>query len=269
MHGCHGPGKRRASRAKASACPPSAGRRAPPRAARSLEASRKRPTTAPKSRWRSVSGSVSRGDGDIGEAFPKRRYESSQLAAVLLDVGPKQLLRSVLDVVGERLDPGSVGQGRFLVRAPIEHDRSLGARLERSVDGKARLADPRLAGDQRQAALGLGRLFEQLPQAHALGGAPHEPARRHLLKAERQRQRWPFLAEWLPGDLDRVDRLGKPFQRERADRLEGVSVPSAREMSRPTPWPGSVRLGRGRTDVPPRLPTCRSSRRRSRSRRRR
>ena len=148
---------------------------------------------------------------------------------MVLDVDPKQLLRSVLDVVGECLDPGSVGQGRFLVRAPIEHDRLLGARLEGSLDGKARFADSRLAGDQRQAALGVARLFEQLPQAHALGSASDEPARRHLLKAGRQGHR--FLCEWFPGDLDRVDRLGKPFQPERADHLEGVSAPSAREMA--------------------------------------
>jgi hypothetical protein len=196
--------------------------------------------------------------GDIGEPLPKRRYEPSQLAAMVLDMGPKQPLGSPLDVVGECLDPRSVGQGQFLIRAPIEHDRPLGARLERGLDGEARLADPRLAGDQRQAALGFDRLFEQVPQARALGGAPHEPAWRHLLKAGRQREQWPFLGEWLPGDLDHIERLGKSLQRERTDCLEGVSVPSARQwgdqvLGQDLPALGTVaqtcRLGYGHAEV--------------------
>ena len=147
-----------------------------------------------------------------------------------LDVGAEERLRSVLDVVGERLDPGLVGQRELLVAAAVEHGRpwtraSSAAWMERRdlpIPGS-----PEMSARRHSASTASSNSSARPP---ALGGAPHEAARRHLLQAGRQRQRRPFLAERLPGDLDGVDRLGESFQRELADRLECLAVSSAREM---------------------------------------
>ena len=86
---------------------------------------------------------------------------------------------------------------------------------------------PEMSASRHSASIGL---FEQLRQPRALRGPSHEAARRHLLQAGRQRQRWPFFAEWFPADVDGIERLGKPFQVEPTDRREGAIVSSGREM---------------------------------------
>ena len=115
----------------------------------------------------------------------KRRHEACQLAAVALDVGTKHLLGSVLDVVGERLDPGAVGH----VPAPRPSARRARPRLGSAPRGRcgskgascrsparpeisARRRSPRSPREQLRQALALGwRARRTRPAASPEGGA--------------------------------------------------------------------------------------------------
>jgi hypothetical protein len=71
--------------------------------------------------------------------------EPRQLAAVPRHVGAQHILRRVLDVVAERLDPRPVRDAEVFLAASVQHRGAAGVDLERRVRGEPRLADPGLA----------------------------------------------------------------------------------------------------------------------------
>jgi hypothetical protein len=107
----------------------------------------------------------------------------------------------------------------------VKDARPFGVKLERGVGGKPSLADPRLAGDQDRLAKPTARRLPQGRKALALGCAPDVAPGGNAAKPGRQRQAPDRVGEWLPVDLEGLDRLGKPLQLERADGIERVLAP--------------------------------------------
>ena len=77
------------------------------------------------------------------------------------------------DVRAQRLDDRLVRHDRFFVTTPVEHDGTVRVRATRELAHEARLADARLAGDQRYLPRTVGRLrprpFERAELSLAAG----------------------------------------------------------------------------------------------------
>jgi hypothetical protein len=84
----------------------------------------------------------------------------------------------VLDEVRQRLDEGLVGRGQVRVAGAVEHRRLALAGAARQLPGQARLAAPRLAADERNAAAVGAGVAPQLAQRRQLDAAPHKWQRR-------------------------------------------------------------------------------------------
>ncbi len=88
---------------------------------------------------------------------PQRGDEAPELTDVLGELGREVQPLAVRDAVLDGGDERLVGDERLGVRAPEEHDGALAVRLPGQLAGQARLADPRLAGDDDALARALGR----------------------------------------------------------------------------------------------------------------
>ena len=184
---------------------------------------------------------------NVGEALPERRHEAGELAAVALDVGAKDPLGGVLDVVGERLDPGPVGDAKLLLRASVEHDRATGARLEGGVGGEAGLSYPGLAREEREAPLSLACLREERSKALALGRAPDEADRREAPGGEAEAAARAPLPSGSQATSTAASGSGRPFSSRAPTGLKASPArPPARwaTISLARIWPPEARSQR-------------------------
>src|SRR2546430_16058329 len=86
---------------------------------------------------------------------------------------------------------------------------------QRSVGGKARLADPRLTRDHHHLTATRSRRLPPLRQALTLDLPADEAHLRHTRQAHRQSN----LGERLPPDLERLDQLRDALQLAHSYRL--------------------------------------------------
>ena len=112
-------------------------------------------------------------DAEIGRARAEpRRQRLQRLPA-----------RPAAQHLGQRL----IRRERLLVEAPVEHDRALLVRAIAQLGGEARLADPRVAGQQHDAPRAAARLLEQAVELADLRPAPDE----RLALGQRAKRRRP------------------------------------------------------------------------------
>ena len=104
----------------------------------------------------------------------------------------------------ESLDEGLIGHAQLLVAAPGQHDRAGGVDGSRQLRRQARLAHPRLAGDEGHPPLAGHRLLPERFQAGDFDLPPdeHPPGSGH---DGRQRQGG---GRRLPGHLAGRHRVG-------------------------------------------------------------
>ena len=139
---------------------------------------------------------------------------------MLAHVRREHLIGRVRDVVPHRFDKGLVGQVHVLVARAEQHDRSLGMCRQRGFGGEARLADPRLAGDEHQLPLAVLRLRPRRRQCLGLRLAA-EHCERRLVNTGRQRH---ARRQWFPLHCKGSDGLGQSLERQLAERCERVTA---------------------------------------------
>jgi hypothetical protein len=73
--------------------------------------------------------------------------------------------------VTQRIDKRLQRKQRLLVTAPIEHDRAVVVRAQRTLRRQPRLPDPRLAAQQHELTSATRRLREDVVQRRQIRGA--------------------------------------------------------------------------------------------------
>ena len=195
---------------------PSEGRRARARAAESAASSSSHSATASNWRARSPAGSASGAPGRPPRAAPRPAASVSQSVKRL-----------------ERLDERLVRDGRLLLAAAVQHERAAPVDRARELGEQARLADTRLAGDERHAAL-------------ASPGAARAPREAGRIAASRPGKAPCPRPQQAPRERQavrvHVEPLASKPRRELARRRRGGDA----QLPRQPPGEGGVRAQRGR-----------------------
>ena len=217
-------------------CRPIAGLRAQARQADLRMLVAKNPTTAAKSRKRSVSASVAFERREFGSLLRQSsRTNRNQIRSVLFDVGEETVLGRVGDVVVEGLGEELIGGGEVLFAVAEEdagpavemrpapprpprpscrrrpHPRSAGPR----VPGRRRRAWPRRQSLASRLLVQRRQLSVARPDGPGGGRRPSNPP----------------LPQRFPEHLDGLDRLGQALQPEFAKRAALVAVAATGHQS--------------------------------------
>jgi hypothetical protein len=174
------------------------------------------------------------GLGQLTKALGERRDQSSEGAAVALHVPPQQLLIGMGHVVAQRLGERCVRRTRPLA-APPQHDHAIRMRSPRHLGHKRRLALTWLARDEHHfAARTGGRPLDDLTEELELGASAHHAGSGTMGQPGGEGNlSYPMAdREGLPGQTEDIERLGKPFEFERADGEEGVGTPPSGRRAR-------------------------------------
>ena len=127
----------------------------------------------------------------------------------------------MVDVPRQRLDERLVGDAELVVAAPEQDGRSLRVRSERELRRQPCLADPRLTGDEHDAAFTFGRGLPLVDQRGEVLVATHEREAGAGVEAWWQ---WPCLRgdlwERFPAHPRGGDGFGEALELDRSHALE-------------------------------------------------